>query len=271
MFCCGGPAKPKRLRTPTRAALDTSVPPDKRLHYPYRNAFSGRDTVRKKAGILHGGELGGRVHATDSYWELKVDGNPVDVVSLVEMMIVEGWDVVKKKSIEEPMIPGPRTIESLKDWDGAPLDLSKSDIRENDTSEAFPDYPSDPERFKVMSISELQEWDRQGRPVPENSKNAGSEHIHQYRKLKHPDDPLGLVADKLGRAIANERHDIGEDGTNKKLEPVFVHVYALSHARVLKMLDRGLKLTGSGAYHAVSCLGALPPALTCRSLPRPGV
>jgi hypothetical protein len=134
----------------------------------------------------------------------------------------------------------------LKDCDGKPLDLSKADVRENDLVEG---YASEPPTFAIRTVAQLQQWDRDGRPVPEGSHNAGHEAPHKHRDLKHPDDPLGLVADKLGRAIANERRVEGRaDGA--PLEPVFVHVYALGHTSVMKQLDKGLEFLGCGAFHA---------------------
>ena len=91
--------------------------------------------------------------------------------------------------------------------------------------------------------------------MPENSHNSGSEVQHKHRALHHPDDPLGLVADKLGRAIADERRE-GGVATGKKLEPCFAHVYSLGHASVMKQLDKGLEFMGCGAFHAaMECHG----------------
>ena len=168
------------------------------------------------------------------------------MVELVEMMIKDGWDAVKGLTIKEKMMPTAMKIEDLKDCDGKPLDLSKGDIRENDLDE---DYPSEPPTFEIQTIAQLQEWDKAGRPVPENSHNSGNETSHKHRDLKHPDDPLGLVADKLGRAIADERRENGSP-TGKKLEPCFAHVYSLGHASVMKQLDKGLEFLGCGAFHA---------------------
>lgn len=170
------------------------------------------------------------------------------------MMIAEGWDAVKTKVIKEEMMPTAMKIEDLKDWDGHPLDLSKPDFRENDVDED-PEYASDPPTFNILSIAQLQEWNAAGRPVPEGSHNAGSEQFYKKRSIKHPSDPLGLVADKLGRAIANERLENGQAG-GKRIEPVFVHVYSLGHASVMKQVDKGLELIGCGAFHAgCECYG----------------
>jgi hypothetical protein len=153
--------------------------------------------------------------------------------------------------IKEKMMPTAMRIDSLRDVDGRPLDLDPPgvpycDFRENDTDE---DYPSDPDRFPIMTISELRRWHNAGKKLPTGSHNSGSDVPHKYRNLKHPDDPLGLVADKLGRAIANERRVEGRaDGA--PLEPVFVHVYALGHTSVMKQLDKGLEFLGCGAFHA---------------------
>eukprot|EP01047_Picozoa_sp_COSAG01_P025047 COSAG01_NODE_1567_length_9877_cov_8.690939_8_plen_522_part_00 len=255
------------------------VPEPKRRHVPYLNAFAGRDTAKKKAGLLQGGELGSRQHQHDYHWNLRVDGQPTDVVALVEMMIETSWEEVKTKIIREDKMRDIK-IEELQ-LGGVPLRLDVRDTRENDTSESMqargfetkdPDtgdpYYSQPQRFTIMSIEDLQQWHRAGRPVQptsgkwdprkpgiEDSQNAGSAALHQHRNLKHPQDPIGLVADKLGRAIANQRCD---PDSGKVLEPVFVNVYSLGHASVMKMMDKGAKLiTGSGAFHAgVEAFGA---------------
>ncbi len=168
------------------------------------------------------------------------------------MMIRDGWDAVKTKTIQEKMMPKPMKIEELTDWDGNPLDLSKPDHRENDIDE---EYPSEPPTFDIYDIKQLQEWDANGRPVPEGSHNSGSEVPHKHRDIKHPDDPLGLVADKLGRAIADQRYE-NADANGRRLEPVFAHVYSLGHASVMKQLDKGLEMMGCGAFHAgCECYG----------------
>ena len=187
----------------------------------------------------------------DHCWEIDCEGTPVDVVDLVEMMIAEGWDAIKTKRIKEKCMPSPLRIMDLRDEDGLLLDLSRPDRRENDTGE----YPSDPPTSKISSIQELQEWHARGRPLPQGSHDSGADGLHKHRMLVHPDDPLGLVADKLGRAIAWERREQAKaDG--KVLEPVFVHVYSLGHSSVLKQLDKGLEFLGCGAFHAaVECYG----------------
>lgn len=185
----------------------------------------------------------------DHYWEIDCGGKNVDVVDIVEMMIADGWDAIKVLVIQEKCMPRPMRIMDLRDCDGEMLDLSKADRRENDMD---PQYPSDPPTFKIRSIEELQAWHALGRPLPQGSHDSGNTEPHKQRKLKYPDDPLGLVADKLGRAIADERRD-----TNGiRLEPVFVHVYSLGHSSVIKQLDKGLELLGCGAFHAaVECYG----------------
>ena len=159
--------------------------------------------------------------------------------------------------VKEKMMPTAMRIEELRDWDGNPLTLDHPelqfwDYRENDMD---PDYPSDPPKFDIMTIRKLQQWDLGGRELPRGSHNSGSDVPHKHRNLKHPDDPLGLVADKLGRAIDNERR-VGGKVDGKKLEPVFVHVYALGHATVMRQLDKGLRFLGTGAFHAAcECYG----------------
>lgn len=187
---------------------------------------------------------------TDQHWEIDCEGKSVDVVDLVEMMIVDGWDAIKEKHIQEKSMPKPMRIMDLRDCDGEPLDLSKPDLRKNDM---IAGYESDPPTFQIRSIQELQAWHAAGRELPPGSHDAGSMKPHNHRNLKYSDDPLGLVADKLGRAIADERRD--SDG-HKKLEPVFVHVYSLGHSSVLKQVDKGLEYIGCGAFHAaVECYG----------------
>ena len=96
-------------------------------------------------------------------------------------------------------------------------------------------YCSDPEFFPIMSLEQLKEWSDAGRGLDYGMEphNSGSQ-PYKHRHLKHPSDPIGLVADKLGRAIANERRsDAGQ-----RLEPVFVHVYSLAHIGPLKGLVR---------------------------------
>jgi hypothetical protein len=109
------------------------------------------------------------------------------VIDLVEMMIKDGWDAVKTKTIQEKMMPQPMKIEDLKDWDGNPLDLSRPDVRENDMDE---DFPSEPPTFEILDIERLREWAAAGRPVPEGSHNSGSEVQHKHRDIKHPDEDL---------------------------------------------------------------------------------
>jgi hypothetical protein len=110
------------------------------------------------------------------------------------------------------------------------------------------DYASNPPSFRIPSMDDLREWDAQKRPVPPKSHNSGNTtHFHKHRAIHHPDDPLGLVADKLARAIADLRVD---ERTGQHVEPVFVHVYSLGHAAVMRQIDKGLELLGCGAFHA---------------------
>lgn len=160
--------------------------------------------------------------------------------------------------IKEKMMPTAMRIAELRDVDGNPLNLDPPkqrfcDYRENDMDE---DYPSDPPKFDIMTITSLQQWDVANRPLPPGSHNSGCDVPHKHRNLKHPDDPLGLVADKLGRAIADERR-VGGRADGKRLEPVFVNVYSLGHASVMRQLDKGLRFIGCGAFHAgLECHGA---------------
>lgn len=242
------------------------------MHHPYRNAFSGRTTSTNHFHFEAPSEV---------CWEITCINAPsggqqlVDVVTLVEWMIKYGWQKTKtcevhtcasivtaaelrcglccprRLYIKEKSMPIAMRIEELRDVDGNPLNLDPPkqrfcDFRENDMD---PDYPSDPPKFDIMSISSLKQWDSAGRPLSPGSHNSGSEVPHKHRDLKHPDDQLGLVADKLGRAIANERR-VGGRADGKRLEPVFVHVYALGHAPVMQWLDKGLRFLGTGAFHA---------------------
>lgn len=50
----------------------------------------------------------------------------------------------------------------------------------------------------------------------------------------HYDDPLGLFADKLGRALALQRQ--GDDG--RQLYPVFHHIHHLGQTNALKKIGR---------------------------------
>ena len=242
------------------------------LNNPHRNGFSGRNTSKHgeshhsespRIAFTHGHmsehQLPARAAPAnpatpaaaaeqDAYWEIQCDGKECDVVELVERMISDGWEATKGLSIKEKNMPTAMKISELKDVDGNPLDLSRGDIRENDLDE---EYPSDPETFQICTIEQLQAWSADGRQVPENSHNSGSEVQHKHRNLKHPDDPLGLVADKLGRAIADERREAGV-ASGKRLEPCFAHVYSLGHASVMKQLDKGLEFMGCGAFHAAA-------------------
>ena len=235
------PARPASTTTVSQKLLPAQRPPNapsaSLARRPPCLSVSAPTSDRDRYGL--GAE-------NDAFWEIDCNGKDVDVVELVEMMIKDGWDAVKGLTIKEKMMPTAMKIEDLKDCDGKPLDLSKGDIRENDLDE---DYPSEPPTFEIQTIAQLQEWDKAGRPVPENSHNSGNETSHKHRDLKHPDDPLGLVADKLGRAIADERREDGSPA-GKKLEPCFAHVYSLGHASVMKQLDKGLEFLGCGAFHA---------------------
>ena len=242
---------PEQARYPAQQPIMAWQPHENALNHPFRNAFSGRDLCREDSSADAQLSSGSK-HKDDASWELTLDGQETTVVGVVDLMIEKGWDAVSQQSIKEAKMPAAMKIAELKDWDGAPLNLSKpGDRRENDMDppdlrEDEESWASDPPFFTIMSIDELRAWHERGRPVPEGSHNSGSEVMHESRQLKHPDDPLGLVADKLGRAIANERRN--EEG--KQLEPVFVHVYSLGHASVMKQLDKGLEFLGCGAFHA---------------------
>eukprot|EP01052_Picozoa_sp_SAG31_P017241 SAG31_NODE_1171_length_9560_cov_11.668745_4_plen_287_part_00 len=63
------------------------------------------------------------------------------------------------------------------------------------------------------------------------------------------------MADKLGRAIADERRE-GGLASGKRLEPVFLHVYSLAHIHALREANKGMEHMGFGAFHAaVECFG----------------
>jgi hypothetical protein len=234
----------------------------------YRNAFSGRNTSRRS---FH-------AHKNDAAWkfQLRISGaepvthlrmralggkrRRVDVVSLVEAMVEHGWEEVKTWEIKEVQMPDFMRIDQLHECHRRPpaqkpgavelrtLDLSVPDEREN-LDEAHGDgWESDPQSFYIYSVAELQAWDQQGRPLdctrgaPHNAGSGPYKHRHQ----KHPSDPLGLVADKLGRAIADERRA----GNGKRLEPVFAHIYSLAHIGPLKGLNKMTEHAGFGAFHA---------------------
>ena len=65
-----------------------------KLHHPYRNAFSGRTTSRNHFHFDAKDELCWRI----TCWahERPLEKQEVDVVQLVEWMINEGWEKIKK-------------------------------------------------------------------------------------------------------------------------------------------------------------------------------
>jgi len=206
------------------------------ISIPYKNAFSGRDVCQDSFNHQKG----------DMYWELTCQGAPITVIGLVEKMLVEGWPAAKEWVVKEKSMPTGMRVCELKQWGGVPLDLSRPDEHENDTDDEF---PSDPPTFRIMSLAELSVWSTNGRPVPEDSHNSGAQEMHKHRHIKHPDDPLGLVVDKLARAIADERREGGSQ-SGKRLEPCFANVYSLGHMSMMKQLDKGLEFMGCGAFHA---------------------
>ena len=149
------PLTPQQDRA--RAAVDDGMRPDgsmlERLNHPYRNAFSGRSTSNRSFHFHP---------ATDSHWELTCtapDGTSksCDVPELVEWIIKEGWAKARHFAVKEKMMPTAVRIGELRDCDGNPLDLSRpGDNRENDTDV---DYPSDPPRFQLLTVEDLQVCD----------------------------------------------------------------------------------------------------------------
>lgn len=165
------------------------------------------------------------------------------------------------------------------------LDLEQADFRQNLIAKFGNGWESDPETFTIMAISELAKWvklgtdaeklDAQGEalrldPADDTMKakeafsdplewtkagphNAGSE-AYNMRHIKNPGDCFGLVADKLGRAIANERMSDGkrkEEG-GKRLEPVFTNVYSLAHVGFLKGMNDMTEFASFGVFQAVA-------------------
>ena len=216
-----------------RACQQEETPMEEPLNIPYRNAFAGRDVCGDSCRTNH--------NDSDARWRLTCNGESITVIGMLEKMIGEGgwgegdwedigacpvggWDEIVNWEVHEASMPRAMSIGELTQHGGDPLDLSQPDWRENDNDE---EYPSDPVTFTIMSLQQLAEWTHNGRPLPAGSHNSGEDEMHTERSITHPDDPLGLVADKLGRAIANERRS--PDG--KALEPVFISVYTLGKVR----------------------------------------
>ena len=132
-------------------------------------------------------------------------------------------------------------------------------------------------RLFVPKIAQLQHWAKTGVQVTGHmgpttllrpfgveivNKQYSYKNAGRLRSIRNVGDPVGLVADKLGRAIANERREGGE-ATGDPLEPVFVHVYSQAHDAVLHQFAEkkqvgklSSEFKGCGAFHVgVECFG----------------
>jgi len=293
-----GTARPVELLRRRGAGMPPRDDPD-RLNHPYRTGFSGRDVCKTSNGkhVSHHRSTDSNWVLRGPFPD-KGLLEEINVVYLVEMMINAGWDTIKEWEIQEESMPTAKKIMDLFGEDGQPLDLSDSpedvrllvgnchlgtypawtvsqtgpnDFRQGDE----PDMRRVPvqDRLFVYNIAQLQWWANTGvkvagghmgpitvqRPfgveiVAGAYKNAG-----RLRSIRNVGDPVGLVADKLGRAIANERREGGE-ATGDPLEPVFVHVYSQAHDAVLHQFAKDGKLSpefkGCAAFHVgVECFG----------------
>ena len=244
-----GTARPVELLRGRGAGMPPRDDPH-RLNHPYRNGFSGRDVCKTSNNkhVSHHRSTDSNwllrgPHPDGSSGE-------IDVVYLVEMMIHSdhGWDTIKEWEIQEESMPAAKKIMDLFGEDGQPLNLSDSpeDVHllmgachlgtypswigyqtgPNDYRQGDEDVRQLPvtQRLFVPKIAQLEHWANTGvavagghmgpstvkRPFGVEIVNGAYKNAGKLRSIRNVGDPVGLVADKLGRAIANERREGGK-------------------------------------------------------------
>ena len=200
--------------------------------------------------------------------EEHVKDGVVDVVGLAEHLLEifdparpDGWRELELRDEDEHILGGkPFKLGELlapagsgSSWDLSALDLGVPDtvctapnrdtfIGDDGAPDTSDQWVSLPKRVSViMTLAELKAWAIAGRQMPafdktteQSSNAAGLEYeAHPEREaedLRHPDDPLGLFADRIGRALALQR----SDPQGSVLWPVLHHVHRLGQIGLLK-------------------------------------